>query len=159
MINTKAYCQEVTASVRRVFERRGFSFAEHVITDKTDAATIRAVVLLEGRQMGLFSLRYKKHVRRRRQEDGSLRTTHHPVRHSLYLEVSWFPESGDNPEDVAHKSSSFLRGTPGQPGLPLLNNQGRLCGGRPKIRKWAAYAAKALAVYHATKQAEYVHDV
>ena len=147
----KAYCLEVFQAVQNAFQRRGFVWeAIPNSPAQNEPSTIRcqACILLQGRRVGVFDLQYTRRGRGKRLDNGTVVNTYHPVRNSLWLEVSYF-ESGAK-DVVAQKNHNFrLRG---------LDANGNCLGGRPKVKKWAAHAAKALAVHNVNRQAEYIHD-
>jgi len=63
---------------------------------------------------------------------------------------------------IARKASAFWRGVNRIPATPMLDSEGRFVGGRPKIRKWAAWAAKQFAEKylpeHINDHAQHIHD-
>jgi hypothetical protein len=160
-MNSKAYALETFLAVQRVFERRGFSWmtiAETPAENKYGQVDCRSVILLEGKRVGNFHLRYSRVTRSKRLANGSSVNTHHPVKNTLWLEVLGYEADELTQVDVIHRSSSFWRGVPGIPAKPMLDSTGNPMRGRPKVRRWATYAAKALLVHHVNKQAEYVHE-
>ncbi len=161
MFHHKAYCEEIFGVVHRAFQRRGFEWSIQPNTpadNEGGRVQSKAIILLGDRRVGFFVLGYRRHSRKKRMANGTERNTHHPVHHSLHLEVTGHEPGDDGGIEISGKSSSFLRGMPGVPGKYMTHSNGDIRGGRPKVRRWATYAAKALLVHHVNKQAEFIHD-
>jgi hypothetical protein len=157
----KAYALETFLAVQRVFERRGFSWmtvAETPAENEPGRVHCRSVILLDGKRVGFFNLKYSRWTKVKRGANGKKTNMHLPVKNSLWLEVIGFEADGTTQTDVVHRSSSFYRGVPGVPVKPLLDVHGNRAMGRPKVRRWATYAAKTLLVHHTNHQAEFIHD-
>lgn len=153
-MNYDEYCQEVFHSIRRAFFRRGFTWISDLSSIGIPCQVrYQAELYLQDKKVGSFKLSFRRYSRKKRKADGSQVGTHHPVRNSLNLQV--FDLEGN---EIAKKSSGFLRDIPGIPVRPMFHPNGDRAGGRPKVRRWATYASQALMVTYVNKQAEFIHE-
>ncbi len=160
MLDGKAYCEEVWRAVARPFTRRGYSCSRGQLTlDNPNQIVLSASISRESRLVGRFRIHYRCVHRRKQTKDGP-RETHHPLKYHLYLELrgEMVAETESEVKVVANKTSCFERGVPGCPAQPMFDDKGHRKRGRPKVRKWAAWAAKRLAVYETEVNVEAVHE-
>lgn len=170
-----AYAKECLAPIRKQFLKRGYfvvdeepSFKRGPQLDSNVHVVIRADILLQDHVVGLIRINFHRWTRARqiRYPSRDLTNGGNPIRNQIEIEVVGYeylsPSEFDSsiphhPLDtrrvketkISTKSSSFFRGIPGQPGWTtswgLVDAAGNKMKGKPKIRKWAAHAAKEFA--------------
>jgi hypothetical protein len=166
-----AYVKECLGPIRKQFLKRGYTVvdAEPVFKkggglpqlDSNLRIVVQADILLQDHTVGLVRINFHRWTRARQIGSGDMDSGHitnggNPIKQKLEIEISgWerfdtfefgLENNGSRLKEtrIALKSSSFFRGTsnPHIIGTPLFDLSGRIMKGKPKIRKFAAFAAK-----------------
>ncbi len=151
MIGEEAYVRDWVTALCRAFKRRG---VETRFTIHSSDHYARAHILLDFHEMevGHIDIIYSRHARQIRR-NGRMTAATYPARPSLNIRVEGkveFTSVAEMRSDCKLKLFAYPDG------------QTKWGRGRPKIRKWAAGAAKVfMEVYmpdFVNERAEYVHD-
>ena len=142
------YCDDVLACVFRQFEKRGFTFKQtmpvgYSVGIANGQAAGSSEILFNGKLVGSLDIRFRRSTRRIKRY-GIVVNSHHPITQELLLDV----------KSVASRWERVNFGIPST----IAFFHSRLLHGRPKVRRWAVYAAKELLVHTVNREAKFIHD-
>src|SRR5271157_1057010 len=176
-MDLQGFSRDCAAILRRQFERRGFIIFQaepmclHGSLDGEGVAFEMQIFLREF-LVGYITFSYHYHrqdylIKKAGSDIIQMRIVHtdKPKRHRMVIRIMGVdqPHQSASHNQVANKTSAFWRGVNRIPATPILDSEGRLVGGRPKIRKWTAWAAKQFAEKYLPEyindHAQYIHDV